>query len=109
MISPEDILQQALKWWKPFLQSFVLNQEFFPKEIDRIGKAKPGDLTGRFNDLRNEITALYSKSKNETGIGYLVKTTEKNFRRTGTHQLPHSIVFETVDDYLHITKKKKEW
>lgn len=25
------------------------------------------------------------------------------------HQLPESIVFETTDDYLHVTKKKKEW
>ena len=109
MISPEDIKQQALKWWKPFLQSYILKERFFPKENERIGKAKPGDLTGRFEALQNEITSLYSKSKNETGIGYLVKTAEKNFRRTGTHQLPDSIVIETVEDYLHVTNKKKEW
>ena len=109
MISPEDIKQQALKWWKPFLQSYILKKPFFPKENDRIGKPKPGDLTGRFEVLQYEITSLYSQSKNETGIGYLVKTAEKNFRRTGTHQLPHSIVFETADDFLHVTKKTKEW
>lgn len=109
MISPEDIKQQALKWWKPFLQSFILTRDFFPREIDRIGKVKPGDITQRFGDLQNEITALNSQSKNETGIGYLVKTSEINYRRTGAHQLPHSIVFETADDYLHVTKKKKEW
>jgi hypothetical protein len=109
MISPEDIKQQALKWWKPFLQSYILKEPFFPKENERIGKAKPGELTGRFEALQNEITSLYSKSKNETGIGYLVKTAEKNFRRTGTHQLPHSIIFETADDFLHVTKKTKEW
>ena len=109
MISPEDILQQALKWWKPFLQSYISNEPFFPKVIDRIGKVKPGDLTGRFGDLQNEITALYSQSKNETGIGYWVQAAEKNFRRTGVQQLPDSIVFETVNDYLHFTKKKKEW
>lgn len=109
MISPEDIKQQALKWWKPFLQSYILKEPFFPKENDRIGKAKPGDLTGRFEALQNEITSLYSKSKNQTGIGYLVKTAEKNFRRTGTHQLPHKIIFETADDFLHVAKKTKEW
>jgi hypothetical protein len=109
MISPEDIKQQALKWWKPFLQSYILKESFFPKENDRIGKAKSGDLTGRFEALQSEITSLYSQSKNETGIGYLVKTAEKNFRRTGTHQLPHSIVFETAEDFLHVAKKTKEW
>lgn len=109
MISPEDIKQQALKWWKPFLQSYILKEPFFPKVNERIGKAKPGDLTGRFEALQKEITSLYNHSKNATGIGYLVKTTEKNFRRTGSHQLPHSIVFETADDFLHVTKKTKEW
>jgi hypothetical protein len=109
MISPEDIKQQAIKWWKPFLQSYILKEPFFPKEIDRIGKARPADLTQRFDVLQNEIAALYSKSKNETGTGYLIKTAEKNYRRTGVHQLPHSVVFETADDYLHFTRKKTEW
>lgn len=38
MISPQEIKAQAIKWWKPFLQSHLRNEPFFPKTIDRIGK-----------------------------------------------------------------------
>jgi len=108
MISPEDIRQQALKWWKPFLKSIISGETFFPREIDRIGKPRSGEITGRFDGLQDEIAALYKKSKNETGAGYWVKTAERNFRRTGTHQLPNSIIFETTDDYLDFIRKKTE-
>src|SRR5258708_3859889 len=108
MISPEDIKLQALKWWKPYLQSIVSGEAFFPREIDRIGKARPADITHRFDLLQDEITAIYKRSKNETGSGYVVKTAEKHFRRTGSHQLPQSIVFETADDYLDFMRKKVE-
>ncbi len=109
MISPEDIKQQALKWWKSFLQSHILQQPFFPRQIDRIGKIHPADITRRFENLKHEIDILYRESKNETGSGYLVKTAGRNFRRTGAHELPDSIVFETADDYLFCTGKRKEW
>jgi len=102
-------MEQALKWWKPFLQSSILREPFFPKQIDRIGKPQSGDLIRRFELLQGEIAALYGKSKNETGAGYLVKTATQHFRRTGSHDLPDCIVFETADDYLHFTRKKKEW
>jgi len=109
MISPDDIHQQALKWWKPFLQSVISGEPFFPREMDRIGKVKPADITGRFDILQDEIAALYKKSKNGTGTGYWIKIAEKNFRRTGSHQLPDSIVFETAEDYLHFVRKSTEY
>lgn len=109
MIKPEEIKEIALKWWQPFLISCVTNEPFFPKQIDRIGKVKPGDVTSRFEVLRREIENLYVHSKNKTGAGYLVKTIDKNFRRSGAHELPDVIEFESVEDYLHCTGKKKEW
>lgn len=109
MIHPNDITDQASKWWPSVLKSHLLGEVFFPREITRIGKARPGDITHRFDVLQAEIAALYQSSKNETGVGYWVKTADNNFRRTGTHQLPDSIVFESLDDYLHVTRKKAEW
>ncbi|MEO5995982.1 MAG: Wadjet anti-phage system protein JetD domain-containing protein [Chitinophagaceae bacterium] len=109
MISPEEIRMQALKWWVPFLQSHVHNEPFFPKQIDRIGKVQPAHVTQRFEALQNEIETLYKNSKNEGGTGYLIKTSGKKFRRTGVHELPDSIVFDSADDYLHFTGKRKEW
>ncbi len=109
MIKPEEIRAVALKWWQPFLISYINNESFFPKQIDRIGKVKTGDITSRFEVLQNEIENLYKESKNTNGVGYLVKTADKNFRRFGAHQLPDAIGFESIEDYLHCTGKKKEW
>lgn len=109
MISPDEIKKQVLKWWRPLLQSTISGEIFFPKSIDRIGKIQPGHVTQSFETLQKEITTLYRHSKNQTGIGFLVKTTKKNFRRTGSHELPDAIVFETVEDYVGFTGKKKEW
>ncbi len=109
MIKPEEIKEVALKWWQQFLISCINNEPFFPKQIDRIGKVKSGDITSRFEVIQNEIENLYKQSKNTSGVGYLVKTADKNFRRSGAHQLPDAIEFESVEDYLHCTGKKKEW
>lgn len=109
MISPEEIRKQALKWWKPLLQSTISGEAFFPKTIDRIGKVRPGHITQRFEGLQQEIEALYRHSKNQAGVGYQVKTTAHHFRRTGSHELPDAVVFETLEDYLQFTGKKKAW
>jgi len=59
MISPDEVRQQALKWWKPLLQSYASHISFFPKQIDRIGKIQPSHITHRFEALKNEIEELY--------------------------------------------------
>lgn len=109
MICPDDIRRQALKWWEPLLQSVISGEAFFPKRIDRIGKVRPGDITQRFGDLQKEIESLYRHAKSQTEGGYRVETAVHNFRRTGSHELPDSVIFETLEDYLHFTGKKKVW
>ncbi len=109
MISPDKIKDQALKWWRPLLQSTIAGEAFFPKVMDRIGKVQPGHITQRFETLQQEIELLYKYSKKQTGSGYQVKTVEQSFQRTGTHELPDSIVFETIEDYIAFAGKKKEW
>jgi hypothetical protein len=109
MISPTEIKNQALKWWKPLLQSYIREELFFPKRIDRIGKVKSSHVTARFELLQQEIEALYCHSKNQTGSGYVVQTAGRNFRRIGNHELPDAIIFETIDDYITFTGYKKEW
>lgn len=109
MISPEEIKRQASKWWVSILQSEITGNVFFPKVIDRIGKVQPGSITHQFGSLQQAIEQLYRHSKNQTGTGYTVRTEERNFRRAGNHELPNSIVFETIEDYIYFTGKKKEW
>lgn len=109
MISSAEIKRQALKWWKPLLQSYIQERLFFPKNIERIGKIKSNHVVTRFEILQQEVEELYRHSKNQTGKGYLVQTAGRNFRRTGSHELPDSIVFETIEDYICFTGYKKEW
>ncbi|MFN8712460.1 MAG: Wadjet anti-phage system protein JetD domain-containing protein [Bacteroidota bacterium] len=109
MISPEDIKQNALRWWPLLLQSQINGETFFPRSIDRIGKVRSGDVRQQFDKVQHEIEQLFRNSKNETGIGYLVEKSDYNFRRTGSHELPERILIETLNDYLHITGKKREW
>src|ERR1051326_6413457 len=109
MISPDEIKQQALKWWKPFLQSQVAGQDFFPKIIDRIGKIKSSQVLTDFQDVQNQLSELHGQSKSQRGYGYLIKITSKTFRRTGSHELPEAIEFETDDDYIKFIGKTKEW
>jgi hypothetical protein len=109
MITPDEIKKQASKWWKSFLQSYILGEPFFPKRIERIGKVRPTDVTSQFETIQSQIEQLYSQSKSSTGSGYLVKTSLQNFRRTGTHELPEFIEFETQDDYISFVGKKKDW
>jgi hypothetical protein len=109
MISPEEIKNQALNWWKLFLQSVIAGEMFFPRTIGRIGKVKPSKITGNFEVLQQEIEQLYRHSKNQTGTGYQVITASHSFRRTGQQELPDSIVLETIEDYISFIQKKKEW
>lgn len=109
MISPEEIKIQALKWWKPFLQSHLKGETFFPKTIDRIGKVSASSVRKNLNQLQTQLDALHNNSKQKLGYGYVVNREDINFRRTGTHSLPQSITFESLNDYISFIKKEEEW
>lgn len=109
MISPQEIKAQALKWWKLFLQSHLRNEPFFPKTIDRIGKITSSSIREKITELQIAVEELYKNSKDKLGYGYTVNKGDVNFRRTGSHTLPQSVTFETVDDFIEFIGKKKEW
>lgn len=109
MISPQEIRAQALKWWKPFLQSHLRNGTFFPRTIDRIGKITSSSIRENIGELQLQVEELYKNSKEKSGFGYIVNKEDVNFRRTGSHSLPHSITFETAEDFVAFTGKTKEW
>jgi hypothetical protein len=109
MISPQEIKAQALKWWKPFLQSQLRNETFFPKTIDRIGKITSSSIREKIGELQIQVEELYKNSKEKLGYGYTVNKGDVNFRRTGSHTLPQSVTFETADDFIEFIGKNKEW
>jgi hypothetical protein len=109
MINPQEIKRQAEKWWKPFLQSHLRNEPFFPKVIDRIGKITSSAVREKIMELQTQLNELNSNSKEKLGYGYVINKAAVNFRRTGTHSLPQSITFETAEDYIEFLGKKKDW
>lgn len=109
MISPQEIKAQALKWWKPFLQSHLRGEDFFPRNIDRIGKIKSSAVRENINELQTQLDELYKNSKEKSGFGYVINKEDVRFRRTGSHSLPQSITFESSEDFIAFIGKKKEW
>lgn len=109
MISPEEIKSLALKWWIPFLQSHLNDEQFFPRTIDRIGKITSISVREKLGELQFELEDLYKNSKAKKGYGYNVNKKDVNFRRTGQHSIPHSISFETPEDFIEFIGKKKDW
>src|SRR5689334_17598176 len=109
MIGPAQIKAQALKWWKPLLQSHLKGEAFFPRNIDRIGKIKSSEVRENITDLQQQLGELYKNSKENTGSGYTVNKEDVRFRRTGNHSLPQSITFSSLEDYIAYTGRKKEW
>jgi len=109
MISPQEIKNQALKWWKPFLQSQLIGENIFPKTIDRIGKISSSSVREKINELQTQLADLQNNSKEHLGYGYVINRQDINFRRTGLHSLPQSITFETTEDYIDFIGKKKDW
>ena len=109
MISPLEIKKQGLKWWKPFLQSHLKGEVFFPRNIDRIGKVKSSSVRDNINELQVQLDELYQNEKAKLGFGYIVNREDIRFRRTGNHSLPKSISFECSDDFIAFIGKRREW
>lgn len=109
MISPAEIKLQALKWWKPYLQSHLKGEVFFPKTIDRIGKIKSTAVRENINELQTQLDELNKHSKEKAGFEYTINKEDVRFRRTGNHSLPQSITFESPEDFVAFIGKKKEW
>jgi hypothetical protein len=106
MISPNDIKVQALKWWKPFLKSHLKGEDFFPRNIDRIGKIKSSGVRENITKLQQQLDELYKNSKEKTGFGYTINKEDVRFRRTGSHSLPQSITLKRQKIILPTPERK---
>lgn len=109
MINPNDIKEQCLKWWKSVLLNHISGQTLFPKEIVRIGKIGSRDILNRLTVYREEINLLTANSKSFKKLGYSLVTEERKFNRIGMQTVPIKITIDTLEDYLAITRKEKEF
>jgi len=109
MITPAEIKEQCLKWWKDILVADLNNELFFPKEVFRIGKVKAKDILTNVLDYRRSIELLQKQSKEAKGYGYTIIWEERNFEKIGKNPVPDRVTFDTLADYLKFTSKEKEY
>ncbi len=109
MITPKEINEQCAKWWKEVLISTMDAADYFPKEITRIGKVTSKDILHKLSDYKQAIEHLRSHSKEYKKYGYQVSITERQFDKIGKQPVPEKIIIETLDDYLRLTGKEKEF
>ncbi|HWJ29314.1 MAG TPA: Wadjet anti-phage system protein JetD domain-containing protein [Flavisolibacter sp.] len=109
MVTPNDIKDQCLKWWKDVLVSTVNGKDLFPKEIARIGKISSKDILAKLSDYKSSIQTLRDNSKEYKGFGYRVILVEKHFEKIGRQQIPEKICVETRQDYLRLISREKDY
>ena len=109
MITPKEIQQQCSKWWKNVLAAYIESVDFFPREINRIGKITTKDLMERLPEYQKSIALLRTYSKSNKKIGYSLIEEERQFDKIGKQLVPEKIIIETLKDYLKITGKEKEY
>ena len=102
MIDPAQIRKKSEKLYQSFLTSFVRGENFFPIEFS-VG-AIPKDYLA----LRDSVTQLIEKSKQQLGYGYTIELESQRIQKLGTQSLPIQISIETEQDYLKLIKKEKE-
>ncbi len=109
MITPKEIKEQCLKWWKEVLLSSVDSVAYFPKEINRIGKVSSKDILDKLSEYKQSIELLKSNSKENKKLGYNLIVAERQFEKIGKQPVPEKISIDSIEDYLRITEKEKEY
>ncbi len=109
MITPKEIQEQCLRWWKDVLLSACNSTLYFPKEINRIGKISSKDILKNLSAYKDSIHLLQSYSKENRRFGYKLILGSRQFDKIGKQQVPEKIIIESVGDYLRITGKEKEF
>jgi hypothetical protein len=109
MITPKEIQDQCLKWWKDVLVATMEDTPYFPREITRIGKVSSKDILTKLSEYKKSIELLRSNSKENKKVGYSLRTIERQFDKIGLQSVPEKIVIETIEDYLYVAKNEKEY
>lgn len=109
MIKPNEIKEYCLKWWKEVLIATVDNNSIFPREIQRIGKINSRDILSRLSEYKDSIEALRRESKEFRSSGYRIEFMDRQFEKIGKQQVPEKIVVESLQDFLKLVLKEKEF
>ena len=96
MITPKEIQEQCLKWWKDVLLSSSDSTSYFPKEINRIGKVSSKDILKNLSAYKDSIHLLRSHSKEKKKFGYKLVLEERQFDKIGTQQVPEKLLWKIL-------------
>lgn len=103
MITVAEIQKKSERKYEEVLRDSLNEESCFPLEI-RSNKV----LSKDFIQMSKEIAEVLGGSKDRKGFGYSVISETIKTRQHGIQDIPKSIVFETLEDYLRFIKKDKE-
>ena len=109
MITPKEIQKQCSNWWKSVLVAYIESIDYFPKEITRIGKITSKDLMEKLPEYQTAVALLRNNSKPNKKFGYSLVEIEQQFDKIGKQLVPQKIVIDTLEDYLKMVGKEKEY
>lgn len=104
MITVAEIQKKSERKYEEVLRDSLNGESCFPLEI-RSNKV----LSKDFIQMSKEIAEVLGGSKDRKGFGYSVVSETIKTRQHGIQDIPKSIVYETLDDYLKFIKKEKEF
>jgi hypothetical protein len=104
MITVDEIRKKAERIYPEVLRNYLLGEDTFPKII-RSDKS----LSKDFVKMSQEIAQIMAASKDRIGFGYTIKSEPVKTKLHGTQNIPNTIVFETLTDFLKFLGKKNEF
>lgn len=104
MITADEIRKKSEGKYLEVLQSSLKGENCFPLTI-RSNKT----LSKDFIRMSKEIAEVFSASKDRKGFGFTVTSVPVKTRQHGIQDIPKSITFESLPDYLKFLNKEKEY
>jgi hypothetical protein len=104
MITPSEILEKARRKYLDYLR-LLLDNKPFERIVIRGDKSYSKSSLAEFEA---EIKSIRSKSKELKGYGYTIEFQTVKTKYLGVQDLPTSIYFESVVDFLKFIEKEKE-
>lgn len=104
MITVDEIRKKAERIYPEVLRNYLLGEGTFPKII-RSDKS----LSKDFVKMSQEIAQIMAASKDRIGFGYTVKSEPVKTKLHGIQNIPNTIVFETLTDFLKFLGKENEF
>ncbi|MGJ1269848.1 Wadjet anti-phage system protein JetD domain-containing protein [Sphingobacterium spiritivorum] len=104
MITVDEIRKKASRIYPDILRDSILRLDSFPLNL-RSDKT----LSKDFATMSKEIAQLISEAKDRKGYGYTVISEKVKTRSHGLQDIPQSIRFDTLQDFLKFIGKVKEY